>query len=89
MASAGTADLVCGAVVLWGQVELHATGMRGQYARIVALTLPFGRTKRRALLEVARRLDVPALPYGGVASAAAAEGAHVPDFLKPKPVRAV
>jgi hypothetical protein len=83
MASAGTADLVCGAVVLWGGIELHATGMRGQYARVVALAMPFGRTKRRLLVQAAAQLGVPALPHAGVAAVAAREGAAVPDSLKP------
>jgi hypothetical protein len=89
LASAGTADLVCGAVVMWGQIELHATGMRAQHARIVALALPFGRNKRRALVEVADRLGVLALPHAAVARAADREGAPVPDFLKPRSVRAL
>jgi hypothetical protein len=39
-ASAVTRDLVAGAVVLWGTVELHATGLRAEHAQIVALELP-------------------------------------------------
>lgn len=39
-ASAGTRDLVSGAVVLWGGIELHGNGMRAAHCRIVALTLP-------------------------------------------------
>lgn len=84
LASAATADLVCGAVVLWGRIELHAQGMRGQYARIVALALPLHRgAKRRALADAARRLRVPAVPYGEMAALAARAGSPVPDLLKP------
>ena len=36
-ASAATSELVAGAVALWGQVELHAHGIRAQHAMIVAL----------------------------------------------------
>jgi hypothetical protein len=69
---------------MWGRIELHATGMRAQYARIVALALPLGRgAKRRALVAAARRLDVPAVPYGAVAKLAEREGATVPDVIKP------
>jgi hypothetical protein len=35
MAPAGTPDFVAGAVVVWGRVEVHATGMRAEHARIV------------------------------------------------------
>ena len=34
-ASAATPDLVAGAVALWGQIELHAHGMRAQHAMVV------------------------------------------------------
>jgi hypothetical protein len=84
LASAGTPDLVCGAVVLWGAIELHTTGMRAQFARIVALSLPLSRgTKRRALVSAAHRLEVPAVRYAAVARLAEREGAPVPDSLKP------
>jgi hypothetical protein len=84
LASAGTADLVCGAVVLWGRIELHAVGMRGEHARVVALALPLGRgAKRRALIAAAARLGVPAVPYSAVAGLGARDGAPVPDVLKP------
>jgi hypothetical protein len=63
LASAGTPDLVAGAVALWGAIELHPTGMRAQHAMVVALTLPLSRgAKRRRLIEVARALEVPAVP---------------------------
>jgi hypothetical protein len=39
-ASAGTSDLVAGAIAAWGQVELHAHGMRVERAMVVALALP-------------------------------------------------
>ena len=42
-ASAPTWDYVAGAVVLWGAIELHASGMRAQRCRIVALALPLSR----------------------------------------------
>jgi hypothetical protein len=43
LASAATAELVAGAVALWGTIELHATGMRAQHAMVVALALPLAR----------------------------------------------
>ena len=85
LGSAGTSDLVSGAVVLWGHLELHTLGMRGEYARIVALALPIGcGHKRRALVEAADRLDVPAVPYRAVPAVAAREGRPIPDALKPR-----
>src|SRR3954454_2775598 len=39
--SAGTSDLVAGAIAAWGRVELHAHGMRVERAMVVALVLPF------------------------------------------------
>jgi hypothetical protein len=88
LASACTADLVSGAVVLWGRIELHPTGMRGQFARIVALALPLSRgSKRQTLVDVARALGVPAVPYAAVPAVAATQGLAVPDVLKPKPAR--
>ena len=56
-------DLVAGAVVVWGAVELHPDGLRAQHAAIVALVLPLGRTsKRRRVVEVASTLEVEAVP---------------------------
>ncbi|MBV9473201.1 MAG: hypothetical protein JO206_09540, partial [Solirubrobacterales bacterium] len=58
-ASAGTRDLVGGAVVLWGRIELHATAMRAQRGAIAVLERPIlpGR-KRRELTTLATRLGV-------------------------------
>ena len=62
-ASAATSELVGGAVALWGQVELHAHGIRAQHAMIVALALPLSwGAKRRRLVAVANALEVPAVP---------------------------
>src|SRR6266508_607415 len=62
-ASAATSELVAGAVALWGQVELHAHGIRAQHAMIVALALPMSwGSKRRRLVAVANALEVPAVP---------------------------
>ena len=46
-ASAATSDLIGGAVVLWGRIEAHIYGMRGEHARIVALELPLSRGRKR------------------------------------------
>ena len=57
-----TPELVGGAVALWGDVELHPTGMRAQHAAIVALVLPLARSKRRRVVGVADDLEVEAVP---------------------------
>jgi hypothetical protein len=83
-------EFVAGAVVLWGALELHATGMRGQYARVVALALPVSRrTKRRRLMTVAERFGVPAVPHRALKPVALAHGAPLPPSLRPPPVSAV
>ncbi len=88
-ASAMTGDLVGGAVVVWGRVEAHATGVRAEHARIVALDLPLvRRDKRRAVAHIAERLGVPAIPHRQLKAAALAQGASLPTSLRPPRQRA-
>ena len=85
-ASAPTRDWVAGAVVLWGAIELHGSGMRAQHCRIVALALPLSCWgKRRRLVEVARRLGVPAVRHCDLEAIASSHGAPVPMALRPPP----
>ena len=77
-------DLVGGAVALWGEVELHPTGMRAQYAAIVAVVLPLAHTaKRRRVVEAADRLEVEAVPARQLASVALHHGALLPAGMAP------
>lgn len=79
-----TPELVTGAVALWGQIELHAHGMRAQHAMIVALALPFSRgPKRRRLLEAARGLEVPAVPARRLTATALEHGDIIPPRMRP------
>ncbi|MGA2009836.1 MAG: recombinase family protein [Solirubrobacteraceae bacterium] len=88
-ASALTGDLVGGAVVVWGRVEAHATGVRAEHARVIALDLPrIRRGKRQAVAEIAARLGVPAVPHRGLRSAALDHGAPLPLSLRPPRQRA-
>ncbi|HEY2320642.1 MAG TPA: hypothetical protein VGH67_20205, partial [Solirubrobacteraceae bacterium] len=88
MASAGTRDLVAGAVVLWGTVELHGTGLRAEHAQIVALELPMSLlAKRRSVLEVAEQLGVPAVAHHRLKSLARRHGVPVHASLRPPRVR--
>ena len=86
MASAGTPDFVAGAVVVWGRVEVHATGMRAEHARIVGLEAPltYG-DKRRELDTVAEHLSVPVVPHSRLAALAMAHGLPLDPCLRPAP----
>jgi hypothetical protein len=83
-ASALTSDLVGGAVALWGQVELHAHGMRAQHAMVVALALPFSRwAKRRRIRAVAADLEVAAVPARRLRAVALEHGDIIPRRMRP------
>lgn len=86
MASAGTPDFVSGAVVLWGRVEVHASGMRAEHARIVGLEQPLtSGGKRRQLDTVAAQLSVPVVPHSRLAAVAMAHGLPLDPCLRPAP----
>jgi hypothetical protein len=79
-----TPDLVGGAVALWGDVELHPTGLRAQYAAIIALVLPLSRTaKRRRVVDVADSLEVDAVPARELETVALHHAAPAPSGLAP------
>jgi hypothetical protein len=81
-----TRGLVGGAVALWGAVELHATGLRAQYATVVALVLPLAHTgKRRRLVEIADALEVDVVPARQLTQAALRHGLPVAEGLAPSP----
>jgi hypothetical protein len=84
-ASAATPDLIGGAVVVWGRIEAHIYGMRGKHARIVALELPLSRgRKRRAVIDAAERIGVPAVPHRSLKAVALEHGAVLQPALRPK-----
>jgi hypothetical protein len=84
-ASAATADLIGGAVVLWGRIEAHIYGLRGEHARIVALELPISRgRKRRAVADAAERAGVPVVPHRTLKAVALEHGAVLDAALRPK-----
>jgi hypothetical protein len=79
-----TPDLVGGAVMLWGEVELHPTGMRAQHAAIIAVVLPLAHTaKRRRVIAVANSLEVDAVPARHLTSVALHHGALLPAGMAP------
>jgi hypothetical protein len=74
-ASAATRDMVGGVIVVWGRIELHATGLRAEHGRVVGLELPLSRgRKRREVLEVAARLNIPAVPHHRLKAVGAEHG---------------
>ncbi len=86
-ASAATTDLVAGAVALWGTIELHAHGMRAQYAMVVALALPFSRgDKRRRIIAAAAALEVRAVPARKLQAEALEHGELIPGWMIPPDV---
>lgn len=83
-ASAATRDLVAGAVALWGQIELHAHGMRAEHAVIVALALPYSWAgKRRRVRAAAAALEVAAVPARRLKAASLQHGALIPRSMRP------
>ena len=76
---------VAGAVVVWGRLEVHETGMRAEFARIVALALPGGRHRGgdRIVSGLAQRLGVQAVPARRIEAAALVHGDSLPSVLVP------
>jgi hypothetical protein len=83
-ASAGTPDLVAGAVALWGGLELHAQGMRAEQAVVVALALPvLPGPKRSRVRSVADAYGVPAVSPQRLEATALRQGAPIPPAMRP------
>jgi hypothetical protein len=80
-----TPDLIGGAVAVWGEMELHPTGLRAQYATIVALVLPLAHTgKRRRVLDIAAALEVETVPSRQLGSTALRYGLPLAGRLAPR-----
>jgi hypothetical protein len=78
-------DLVAGAVAMWGEMELHAIGMRAQHALLIALALPLWHgAKHRRVLEVAAAYDAEAVPPKRLASVALEHGGPIPPEMRPR-----
>ena len=74
-----------GAVVVWGRLEIHETGLRAEFARIVALALPGGRHRSadRLVARLARRIGVDAVPREHLEAVGLLHGQRVPPVLLP------
>lgn len=70
---------VVGAIVAWGEIEVHSTGFRAQSALIVALGLPDGSqgAPPERLRRAAVRYGVPLVPMPALPAAAAEYGRSV------------
>ena len=83
-----TRELVAGAVALWGSIQVHPTGMRGQCARIVALALPITRGRKALDLAIAAgELGIELVPHRHLLATAMWHGTPVPRALTPAPQR--
>ncbi len=83
LAWALTPGLISGAVIVWGRIEVHATGMRAARARIVGLELPPPGGKRRRLAELARGFELPVVPRRTLTDVALAHGRPLQPELRP------
>jgi hypothetical protein len=75
----------CGGLVLaWGNLEVHADGLRAQFARVEALSGPESCDPRvrAAVAEVAGRLGVPLVAAEALPELAQALGGTVPAALR-------
>jgi len=87
-ASAATRNIVAGAVVMWGAIELHVDGMRAQHCRIAAVALPLSRGEKRDRLRRATALlGVPTVRHRDLWAAGRMYGVPVPAGLRPPRTR--
>jgi hypothetical protein len=77
------AELVYGAVLAWGRVEVHADGMRAQHARVEALALGVGERRRdeAKLRSIASALGVELVEWNELDVAADRCGRPLPDEM--------
>ena len=82
---------VLGIVTLWGNIEIHPDGMRGEYARIEALALYSRWTRRQkaAVFEIAESLDVELIELDEIEAFASVVGGRVAERAsRPQPAEA-
>jgi hypothetical protein len=74
-----------GVVSAWGRIEVHADGLRAEYARVEALGVPDLGNPRLAgaVAEIGASLGVPVVDAGELPEIAAALGGPVPPALRP------
>lgn len=78
-----TPIVVTGAIAAWGEMEVHRTGFRAQYACVLALVAnPRMSAARRVLLaRAATRYGVPLVPWQDLEAEARRHAAPLPELL--------
>lgn len=73
-----------GAIVAWGDIEVHATGFRAEHACVVALALPAGASpaEQQRLQRASTRYRVPLVPQAQLLAAAHEHGSPLPAFSR-------
>jgi hypothetical protein len=79
-------DRVFGVVALWGRIEVHADGMRGEHAQVCALGIPpsMGASHRARLRSIAGRLGVALADESELPRVALEYGSPLPAALLPQ-----
>jgi hypothetical protein len=75
-----------GVIAAWGRIEVHADGMRAEFARVEALGVPdLGNPHVRPAVEaIGADLGVPVLAAGELPEMADALGGRIPHGLRPE-----
>lgn len=72
------------AVLLWGMVEVHADGVRAEFARVAVLERPASRRADHAgVRALARAYGATTCAFGELAAVGREFGTPVPDALRP------
>ena len=74
-----------GLVAAWGRIEVHADGLRAEYARVEALAVPElgNRALAPAVEAIGAGLGVPVVPSGELSDLADRLGGPLPQQLRP------
>ena len=81
--AAGADGCIGGAVVAWGDMEVHVDGFRAQYAQVVALAVPDTARLAVPAKEAARRYAVPLVALAELQDRAAVHGEPLPVSVRP------
>jgi hypothetical protein len=75
-----------GVIAAWGRIEVHADGIRAEYARVEALGVPDLPNPRLApaIERIAAAMDVPLVTTAALPAVAARLGGPVPEPLRPR-----
>jgi hypothetical protein len=71
-----------GLVIAWGHIEVHADGLRAQFARVEALARPADPRVGAAVAEIAGRLGVPLVADDELPALADSLGGTIPAPLR-------